>query len=71
MNFYATSTLLKTENPHEEGKHEYLCVLYFRKEESYSTPRWLIGRIQMPVFCKSLCTDQPAHKQISILDIQI
>lgn len=31
MIFYATSALLKTEHPHEEGKHGSLCVLYFRK----------------------------------------
>lgn len=39
------------------------------KEASFSTQKLLMGRIQMLVIGESFCTDQPANKQISILDI--
>lgn len=60
-------------NTHEEGKHEHNTSVYctLEKEEFYSTPKWLMGRIQMLVFSESFCTGQPANKQISILYIQI
>lgn len=45
------------------------CTL--EKDESYSKPKWLIGRIQMLRFSESFCTGEQANKQMTILDIQI
>lgn len=38
------------------------------KEASFSTQKLLMGRIQMLAIGESFCTDQPANKQIGVLD---
>lgn len=56
-------------NPHEEGGMNTSVYCTLERKESYSTPKWFMGRIEMLAFFDIFCPDQPANKQISILNI--